>query len=169
MKQNRKPLVDSDARERAKTDLDASFCVEAGAGTGKTSLLVGRFLAIVESGKARCGRIVAITFTEKAAGEMKVRLRQEILKRLEDDACKGEARANLETAYDELERAPISTIHAFAATILREHPIEAGIDPNFEQLDALESELFLDECWSDYLMEGSEEWGETLRRFVLFS
>jgi ATP-dependent helicase/nuclease subunit A len=167
MKGELKPLVDSAARERATTDLSTSFCVEAGAGTGKTSLLVGRFLGIVESGKAVCSRIVAITFTEKAAGEMKVRLRQEILKRLADTKCTGDARGNLEAAYDELERAPISTIHSFAATILREHPIEAGIDPNFAQLDALESELFLDECWNDFLMEGAGEWGETLRRFVM--
>jgi ATP-dependent helicase/nuclease subunit A len=168
MKGNRRPLVDSAARDRATADLGTSFCIDAGAGTGKTSLLVDRFLAIVERGAATCSQIVAITFTEKAAGEMKVRLRQEILKRRDEAGCRGEARANLETAYDELERAPISTIHSFAATILREHPIEALVDPSFTQLDALESDLFFDECWNDFLREGSEAWGDTLRRFILF-
>ena len=168
MSGNRKPLVDEAARERATADLATSFCVEAGAGTGKTSLLVGRFLAIVESGKASCSEIVAITFTEKAAGEMKVRLRQKILERRRDAAAPASARANLDAAYDELERSPISTIHSFAATILREHPIEAGVDPNFTQLDALESELFFDECWSDFLVEEAEKWGQTLRRFMMF-
>jgi ATP-dependent helicase/nuclease subunit A len=168
MKDERAPLVDSAARTRAAFDLDTSLCVEAGAGTGKTSLLVRRFLSIVESGKAPCSRIVAITFTEKAAGEMKVRLRQEIRERLTGASLSADARANLEAAFDELERSPISTIHSFAATILREHPIEAGIDPDFTQLDALESELLFDECWNDFLMEGAGAWGDVLRRFVLF-
>jgi ATP-dependent helicase/nuclease subunit A len=161
-------LVDDAARLRAATDLGTSFCVEAGAGTGKTSLLVGRFLAVLESGAASCGQIVAITFTEKAAGEMKIRLRQKIRERLEDRALAGDARANLGRAYDELERSPISTIHSFAATILREHPIEARVDPNYRQLDALEGALFFDESWSDFLERGAEAWEETLRRFVYF-
>ena len=168
MKADRAPLVDSAARARATADLGTSFCVEAGAGTGKTSLLVGRFLAIVESGKAPCSRIVAITFTEKAAGEMKVRLRQEILRRRDDPSLPPGARVNLETAYDELERSPISTIHSFAATILREHPIEAEIDPNYTQLDALESGLLFDECWNDFLVEEAGSWGGTLGQFIMF-
>jgi ATP-dependent helicase/nuclease subunit A len=166
MKAHEKPLVDSAARGRARSDLETSLCVEAGAGTGKTSLLVDRFLAIVMSGKASCGQIVAITFTEKAAGEMKVRLRARIMDRLAEPGDPARARENLDAALDELERAPISTIHSFAATILREHPVEAGVDPNFTQLDALESELFFDECWNDFLLRGAGEWGATLRRFI---
>jgi ATP-dependent exoDNAse (exonuclease V) beta subunit len=168
MKSDRPSLVDSAARARAAADLDTSFCVEAGAGTGKTSLLVSRFLSIVESGKAPCSRIVAITFTEKAAGEMKIRLRQEILKRRDDAELSLDARARLESAYDELERAPISTIHSFTAMILREHPIEAGIDPNFTQLDALEGALLFDECWGDFLLERAGSWGSALGQFRMF-
>ncbi len=161
-------LVDEVARSRAANDLETSFCVEAGAGTGKTSLLVNRFLSILESGTASCSQIVAITFTEKAAGEMKIRLRQRIFERRADPAIAPEARANLERASDELERSPISTIHSFAATILREYPVEARVDPSYGQLDALEGELFFDECWSDFLARGAEAWAETLRRFVFF-
>ncbi|MCX5753189.1 MAG: UvrD-helicase domain-containing protein, partial [Candidatus Krumholzibacteria bacterium] len=124
--------------------------------------------SILESGKASCSQIVAITFTEKAAGEMKVRLRRKILERRAEPALAGEARANLERAYDELERSPISTIHSFAATILREYPVEARVDPNFSQLDALEGALFFDECWSDFLAREAEQWEETLRRFIFF-
>ncbi len=166
MKGNEKPLVDRAARDRAASDLETSLCMEAGAGTGKTSLLVDRFLSIVMSGKAACSQIVAITFTEKAAGEMKVRLRTRIMERLAEHGLAARARENLDAAFDELERAPISTIHSFAATILREHPVEAGVDPNFTQLDALESELFFDECWDDFLLRGAGEWGEVLRRFI---
>jgi len=166
MRDDRRELVDRAARERAVSDLATSFCVEAGAGTGKTSLLVDRFLSIVASGRAACSQIVAITFTEKAAGEMKVRLRQRIMERLREKELAASARAKLEAAADELERAPISTIHSFAATILREHPIEAGVDPNFTQLDGLEGALFLDECWNDFLLRVADEWGGVLRRFM---
>jgi ATP-dependent exoDNAse (exonuclease V) beta subunit len=166
VKDDRAPLVDAAARERAVSDLGTSFCVEAGAGTGKTTLLVSRFLSIVERGAAPCTSIVAITFTEKAAGEMKVRLREKTRERLGDGDLSPSARANLEAAAGELERAPISTIHSFAATILREHPIEAGLDPNFVQFDALESDLFFDECWNDFLREGAESWEEAILRFT---
>jgi ATP-dependent helicase/nuclease subunit A len=159
-------LVDDAARERAGSDLATSFCVEAGAGTGKTSLLVDRFLSIVASGRATCGQIVAITFTEKAAGEMKVRLRQRIMERLREGQLAESARRNLETAHNELERAPISTIHSFAATILREHPIEARVDPNFTQLDGTEGALFFDECWDDFLLGMADDWSAVLRRFI---
>ena len=160
--------VDSVSRERAARDLDRSFCVEAGAGTGKTSLLVERFLAIVESGRAPAEAIVAITFTEKAAGEMKVRIRREIERRLASGDAASPARAPLEAALDGIERSAVSTIHSFAASVLREHPVEAGIDPMFTQLDALEGSLFFDECWSDFLVERAEVHGEAIRRFVSF-
>ena len=160
--------VDGAARERAARDLDHSFVVEAGAGTGKTSLLVERFLAIVESGRAAATEIVAITFTEKAAGEMKLRIRREIEQRLEAGGADEAARRRLAEARDELERSPISTIHSFAASILREYPVEALVDPMYTQLDALEGSLFFDECWSDYLLERAEEREEAIRRFIMF-
>jgi ATP-dependent helicase/nuclease subunit A len=162
------PLVDGEARRKAASDLDTSFCVEAGAGTGKTTILVDRFASIVESGRAPCTKIVAITFTEKAAGEMKIRLRSKLRERLKEEGLDEAARANLEAAVVDLERAPISTIHSFAATILREFPIEAGIDPDFRQLDALESSLLFDECWDDFLAVAADEWGEVLGRFMAF-
>ena len=107
---SREKLVDEEARIRAVEDLDTSFCVEAGAGTGKTTLLVDRYLEIVTSGRARCGQVVAITFTEKAAGEMKFRVRMEIENRLKQGVLDDERRARLEEALYELERAPISTM-----------------------------------------------------------
>ena len=158
--------VDRASRERAASDLDRSFCVEAGAGTGKTSLLVERFLSIVESGRAPAEAIVAITFTEKAAGEMKIRIRREIERRLAGGGAASPARRSLEAALDGIERSPVSTIHSFAASVLREYPVEALIDPMFTQLDALEGSLFFDECWSDFLVERADVHGEAIRRFV---
>ncbi len=161
-----KRLVDERERWRAAHDLDPSLCVAAGAGTGKTTLLVERYLSIVSSGRARCVEIVAITFTEKAAGEMKYRLRREIASRLRKEGLDPDIRSRLEEAYIELERAPISTIHAFASMILREHPLEAGVDPFFDQLDALAGPLFLDRCWNDFLAATPESIEPVISRFL---
>jgi ATP-dependent helicase/nuclease subunit A len=161
-------FVDAEARRRAVSDLDRSFCVEAGAGTGKTTLLVDRYLEIVSSGKARCGQIVAITFTEKAAGEMKYRLRRRIAEHLSSSATDGDVRTRLEEAYIDLERAPISTIHSFAAAILREQPLEAGVDPIFRQLDGVEAPLFLDECWGDFLASMPASSAHPIGRFFAY-
>jgi ATP-dependent exoDNAse (exonuclease V) beta subunit len=71
-------LADVEARRRILTDFGTTLFVEAAAGTGKTSVLVGRIVALICAGISTLDRIVAVTFTEKAAGEMKLRLRSEI-------------------------------------------------------------------------------------------
>src|SRR4051812_31490436 len=73
-------LVDQEARTRIANDLDTTLVVEAAAGTGKTTALVDRILSLLRSGRATLRTLVAVTFTEKAAGEMKLRLRTEIEK-----------------------------------------------------------------------------------------
>ena len=75
-------LADEAEREIARNDLDRSLSVEAGAGTGKTTLLVDRILSLLRERRAPLEEIVAITFTEKAAGELKVRLREAVEKAL---------------------------------------------------------------------------------------
>lgn len=162
-----KRLIDREARERAAADLDSSFCVEAGAGTGKTTILVNRYLSIIRSGRAACGQAVAITFTEKAAGEMKVRLRKEINTLVREGVDDPGEMMRLEAARDGLESAPISTIHSFASSILREYPLEAGIDPNFVQLDGVEGSLLLDECWSEFLVHTAPRHESLLRNWFL--
>ena len=71
-------LADTSAREAIRTELDTTLVVEAAAGSGKTTELVRRVVALVESGRAKLSTLVAVTFTEKAAGEMKLRLRTAI-------------------------------------------------------------------------------------------
>ena len=135
--------VDSAARRRATTELDTTFFVEAAAGTGKTTTLVARIVAIVASGRARLSEIVAITFTEKAAGELKQRLREQLEKNL--------PATKLAEALRDLERAQITTIHAFCAAILRERPVEARVDPQFAVADDLQRQLVLDAAWAEWL------------------
>jgi ATP-dependent helicase/nuclease subunit A len=71
-------LDDQEARDAIANDLDSTFVVEAAAGTGKTTELVRRIVRVLATGKASVGDLVAVTFTEKAAGELKLRLRQEL-------------------------------------------------------------------------------------------
>ena len=80
------PLVDARERHLAVTDLSCNYWVEAGAGTGKTTLLIQRLLNIILQGAAQLNEIVAITFTEKAAAELKARLRDELEKRIVEAA-----------------------------------------------------------------------------------
>ncbi|MCM8776342.1 MAG: UvrD-helicase domain-containing protein, partial [Candidatus Omnitrophica bacterium] len=106
-----------------------NILVSAGAGTGKTRVLVERFINLVTNGQALVTEILALTFTEKAATEMKSRIRDRFKE------------LGLEAARRDLELAYISTIHAFASRVLREHPIEACVDPDFKVLEAEEADL----------------------------
>ncbi len=125
-------LADQAARDRIREDLDTTLVVEAAAGTGKTSALVGRILAGITSGRVRLADIVAVTFTEFAAGELKLRLRSAIELAREEFADSVPVTEFLRQAVQELEEARIGTIHSFCADLLREHPVEAGIDPLFQ-------------------------------------
>jgi ATP-dependent exoDNAse (exonuclease V) beta subunit len=125
-------LADQAARDRIQHDLDTTLVVEAAAGTGKTTALVGRIVAVLAAGRARLDQIVAVTFTELAAGELKLRLRGEIEERLRGLASDDPARHHLLAALPQLEEARIGTIHSFCSELLRERPVEARIDPLFE-------------------------------------
>jgi ATP-dependent helicase/nuclease subunit A len=125
---------DQAARRRIATDLDANLFVEAGAGAGKTSSLVGRIVALVDSG-VDITSIAAITFTEKAAAELRQRLRQAL--------TDGGHHAALTT----LDHAPIGTLHSFARRILNDFPVDAGLPPGFDVVDELESHLAFEERW----------------------
>ncbi|MEO7112404.1 MAG: UvrD-helicase domain-containing protein [Polyangiaceae bacterium] len=144
----KKILADAEARDRIANDLDATLVVEAAAGTGKTTALVGRIMALLASGKGRLSTIVAVTFTEKAAGEMKLRLRTEIEKARE--VCTADILARLDGALAELEAAHIGTIHGFCADLLRDRPVEARVDPLFEMIAEDEQSRLLEECFEPW-------------------
>ncbi|MEW5868855.1 MAG: UvrD-helicase domain-containing protein [Chloroflexota bacterium] len=118
-------------QEQAATASRAAIAVTAGAGSGKTLSLVGRYLHLLEQGYP-IRSLIAITFTDKAAREMRNRIRQ-ALGRLpaagEPDA------ASAELAAQQVDAARIGTIHGLCAEILRAHPAEAGIDPGFTVLE----------------------------------
>jgi ATP-dependent exoDNAse (exonuclease V) beta subunit len=148
---------DQAARDRIRTDLDSTLFVEAGAGSGKTTALVDRVLALVTTGTAEIAEIAAITFTEKAATELRDRIRQRLEETATaaggtvDGAVDEEVAERCATALDQLDSAAIGTLHAFAQRLLLEHPIEAGIPPRIEVLDEVESGVAFDERWSRFL------------------
>ena len=148
------PLPDRAERERIRRDHDTTLIVEAAAGTGKTTSVVSRVVEMVAAGAARIGQIAAITFTEKAAGELRLRIRQGLESRIEDegkDPGAGARRERLEVALSQLEEASIGTIHAFCATVLRERPIEAGVDPDFQILTGADQRAFFDRVFRRFV------------------
>lgn len=156
--ESRIPNPDSDAvaRRKAVEETGSSFVVEASAGTGKTRTLLDRILhLILEKGPdgtpLPLSRICAITFTEKAAGEMKVRLRQHLEQMLLEEKASESHLERARAALDDLETAAISTFHSFAVSLLKERPIEAGLDPRFNALDEIRSELFFKEVWDAWI------------------
>ena len=140
------PPPDKDARDRIHADLGTTLFVEAGAGSGKTTTLVDRVVALVVDGGVELASIAAITFTEKAGAELRDRIRR----RLEEGAAgPGEARAaRCRAGLNQLDGAAIGTLHAFARRLLGEHPIEAGIPPRLEVLDEVTSGVELERRWA---------------------
>ena len=134
------------ASHRAR--LDETLIVEAAAGTGKTTELVGRIVALIEHQRATIGQIVAVTFSEKAAGELKLRLREELERARARTSPASESGKRLETAVHDFEEAHVSTIHGFCAELLRERPVEARVDPAFAVLTETQAERLFDEAFS---------------------
>jgi ATP-dependent exoDNAse (exonuclease V) beta subunit len=157
------PLPDRDDRALIREALDTNVVVEAAAGTGKTTELVARILNVLAEGVAPIEKIVAVTFTEKAAGELKLRIRKE-LESLRQRTPGAAAQKNLSDAIQRLEEAHVSTIHGFCADLLRERPVEAGIDPLFEVLTEPQSERIFDEAFRAWLHQQLENPPEGVRR-----
>ncbi len=131
--------IDLRPRQLAAVESAASrIVVAAGPGSGKTRVLVERIARAVLSGRLRLDRVLAVTFTINAAGEMKTRLAERL------------PRA-------EVESAAISTIHAFCAALLREHPVESRVDPAFRVLEELEADVLKVRVMDALLNRMSEE------------
>ena len=142
---------DNTERERIATSLDETLFVEAGAGTGKTTSLVDRILELVGGGATTLDRVAAITFTEAAAAELRDRIRTGLEQAADDDSLDGDRRNLCRQGVEQLDNAAIQTLHSFAAALLQERPLEAGLPPSFDTMDAIESELAFDEAWTQWI------------------
>ncbi len=162
-------FVDAAAREVIRHDLAATLVVEAAAGTGKTTEMIARIVEVIRTGLAKLEQIVAVTFTEKAAGEMKLRLRTELERarsqRVDDPELDSE-RQRFEDALAELEVARIGTIHSFCADLLRERPIEARVDPLFEVSAEDDSDRVYQEAFDTWFQATLAAPGEGVRRML---
>jgi ATP-dependent exoDNAse (exonuclease V) beta subunit len=156
-------LSDQSARDQIANSLDDTLVVEAAAGTGKTTELVKRILRVLSTGRAEVQHIVAVTFTEKAAGELKLRLR-EALERERAAATDADARERLDRALGSLEEAHVNTIHGFCAELLRERPVEAAVDPLFRVLTETQSERLFEEAFGGWLQQQLSDPPEGVRR-----
>ena len=147
----------TDEQERAITARGVSVALSAGAGCGKTFVLTERFLACLDprrsgpDGPLRLDQLTAITFTERAAREMRERIRGACTRRLLD-APEDQVEHWLRTIR-ELDGARISTIHSFCGSLLRSHAVEARLDPQFRVLDQAETETLLYELIDAELRE----------------
>jgi ATP-dependent exoDNAse (exonuclease V) beta subunit len=144
--------VDAAARARVRDDHGVSLLIEAGAGTGKTTALVDRVVALVAAGDARLREIAAITFTEAAAAELRDRIRARLELAAEgavDWIADGAPRAQCRDALAEIDDAALTTLHGFAQRLLSEHPLEAGLPPVFEVLDEIRARVRFDQRWAE--------------------
>jgi len=157
-------IPDAQVRQLAETTFDRNVVVVAGAGTGKTTLLVNRLVHLLmrEPHPVEITKLVALTFTNKAATEMKLRLRDRLLVLLNAEmsgtsehgdpgavmaadlrgrygVSNAQIAARADAALRDLEKAQIGTLHSFAAHLLRLYPLESGVDPGFRTDD--------DESW----------------------
>ena len=147
----------TEAQREAIETRGRSVLVAAGAGSGKTRVLVERFLRLLEENPDwRVFDIVAVTFTEKAAREMVSRIRREIRSRIEESAD-AEARRRWREHRNALDSARIGTIHALCAAILRAHPAEAGLDPGFAVTEEMEAAALLDRAIEETIFEAARE------------
>jgi ATP-dependent helicase/nuclease subunit A len=145
--------VDEEARARTRGDHAVSLVLEAGAGTGKTTLLVERIEAMVRAGTAGLDQVAAVTFTENAATTMKLRLRERLERARTDTRLPSAERRRVDAALEVLERASVSTIHALCAQILQERPLECGVLPGFRMADEAQADALFAAAWEEWLGE----------------
>ena len=120
MSKKSRTAPDQDQRDLILKELDRNVLVEAAAGTGKTASMVARMAALIREGKCVPGTMAAVTFTRKAAAELRTRFKVE-----------------LGDAFEHLEQCFVGTIHSFCARLLRERPVEAGVDVSFVETPSL--------------------------------
>jgi ATP-dependent helicase/nuclease subunit A len=166
-----KSLSDEASRRAIREDLGTNILVEAGAGSGKTQMLAERMAAGIASGAYQVEHLAAVTFTRKAASELRGRFHL-ALERLLSEGSRGfrlppspripeageaeaeaeaEGEARVRAALANLERFFAGTIHSFCARLLRERPVESGVSPGFTELDEVQDEELRNRSWRDFI------------------
>ncbi len=141
-------------------DYNRNMVVTSGPGAGKTSILSHRFCFILlTDDRVSIPQILTLTFTEKAAEEMKGRIYDMLIsldRRLKQHG-NAKLKEKIRDAKDKFDKNRISTIHSFCASLLREHPVESGIDPGFKIIQGIRQKMILDSAITDAI---KSVWGE---------
>lgn len=165
-------LNDASARKAALTQLDKSLLVEAGAGSGKTSLMAGRIVSLLGSG-VHPRNIAAVSFTEMAASELLTRVTEFTqlardgkppidISAAFDGNVSPETLRNLDNALDNLGELTCTTIHGFCQRMLKPYPVEADMDPGAQILDPSEASLVFDDVFNEWIRDRLETEDEHL-------
>lgn len=144
-------LQDQQARDKIAEALDRNMMVLAGAGAGKTHALVQRMVNAVEKGVVAVDQISAITFTRKAAGEMRGRFFSELKSRAQK--ADGQDLKRIQNALEKVDQCFIGTIHSFCGQLLRERPVEAGLPPDFSEVEEREEAVMRREAWDAFVQQ----------------
>jgi ATP-dependent helicase/nuclease subunit A len=142
---------DQSERDRIARDLDHNILVEASAGTGKTTCLVTRMVNLLGEGKCTIDGLAAVTYTRKAASELRDRFQLELERQARQSS--GVMRERFATALGHVERAYLGTIHSFCARLLRERPVEAGVDAVFHELDEADDHRLRRQAWDEHVLD----------------
>jgi ATP-dependent helicase/nuclease subunit A len=149
--------VDRESRRVIREDLTTNILVEAGAGSGKTEMLARRMAAGVAAGIYDIEHMAAVTFTRKAASELRGRfhiaLEKQLVEaaRIADPLDRSAAVERIESALVNLERFFAGTIHSFCARLLRERPVESGVSPGFTELDEMQDLELRKRAWREFV------------------
>ncbi|MFZ0312649.1 MAG: UvrD-helicase domain-containing protein [Candidatus Korobacteraceae bacterium] len=151
--------IDRESRRLIREELETNILVEAGAGSGKTQMLAERMAAGVAAGVYPLENLAAVTFTRKAASELRGRFHLALEAELSRargethaDGAEHSARiARIESALSNLESFFAGTIHSFCARLLRERPVESGVAPGFTELDETQDFELRQRAWRDFI------------------
>ena len=144
-------LRDQQARDKIAEALDRNMMVLAGAGAGKTYALVQRMVNAVQTGVVAVDQLSAITFTRKAAGEMRGRFFSELKSRAKN--ADGEDLDRIQNALEKVDQCFIGTIHSFCGQLLRERPVEASLPPDFSEVEEREEAVMRREAWDQFVQQ----------------
>src|SRR3954447_11188859 len=142
--------IDRESRRLIREELLTNILVEAGAGSGKTQMLAERMAAGIATGVYKIEHLAAVTFTRKAASELRGRFHL-ALEKARASSTDAAAIARLDAALGNLERFFAGTIHSFCARLLRERPVESGVSPGFTELDEVQDEELRNRSWRDFI------------------
>jgi ATP-dependent helicase/nuclease subunit A len=149
-------LPDQKARDCIERDLDLNIVVEASAGSGKTESLTRRIVHALTDRGLEVESVVVVTFTRKAAAELKSRVRIAL-----EEAClsgrSSHTKSRAMACLSQLENLFVGTIHSFCSTVLREHPVEAGVSPGFGELEPFARDQLLEASLTETLDRLSKE------------